>query len=43
MKHDCGCVTEKKSGIILVKPCKIHGQNQKWVWVALQHKEGKRN
>lgn len=41
MKHPCGCVTEKKGKGVIIYPCRVHRQNEKWIWVALQHKEKK--
>ena len=38
MKHWCGCITEKKHGIIYITACKEHLDNNKYGWIAIQHK-----
>lgn len=41
MKHACGCVTWRlQDGTLAIRPCKKHAHDG-YVWVALQHEDGK--
>lgn len=41
MKHDCGCITKRIEGKLVVWACNLHGENgnNKWIWIALQHED----
>ena len=37
-KHWCGCITKKNEDKIeFVEMCQRHKENQKYIWIALQH------
>ena len=41
-KHSCGCITYDEIGIVYFeKICREHKENRKYLWVGLQHPEGK--
>ena len=41
-KHDCGCITaDYKDGVEFVEMCSRHKNNEKYMWIAMQHPNGK--
>lgn len=39
-EHWCGCITFKKKGVVYFKKmCDRHKKNNKYVWVANNHKD----